>query len=352
MAVEYAQSLRYNIPGSEDALDGLNISFYQHAANIRALRKRSHKGNSFVALPELIISARYCKATETRDKLFSMLGLADPEIYQIHADYRLSLVEVCKRSARKILPRKHGLRLLGACQNPEMKDDLPSWQDSEVAFDGDALLVKGFVFDTIVDLCETIVTPDASFEQIDHIHQSWQVFFEQRLDDLTVAYGPIPSRVREEKERMWMDFLTTDNSASRFIKCADDGSLLPEREEQLKLQYMGLNLKLARSYLLPADFEGGLHPQRRVRAALKKFGPGRQLGLCANKTKAMILLPGDARPGDVVAIFRGATFPYILRKCIEGEEYVLVGEAYMPAYATNKAISMGLRTEANIIRIV
>ncbi|KAK4935187.1 hypothetical protein LTR10_023718 [Elasticomyces elasticus] len=318
MAVEYAQSLRYNIPGSEDALDGLNISFYQHAANIRALRKRSHKGNSFVALPELIISARYCKATETRDKLFSMLGLADPEIYQIHADYRLSLVE----------------------------------QDSEVAFDGDALLVKGFVFDTIVDLCETIVTPDASFEQIDHIHQSWQVFFEQRLDDLTVAYGPIPSRVREEKERMWMDFLTTDNSASRFIKCADDGSLLPEREEQLKLQYMGLNLKLARSYLLPADFEGGLHPQRRVRAALKKFGPGRQLGLCANKTKAMILLPGDARPGDVVAIFRGATFPYILRKCIEGEEYVLVGEAYMPAYATNKAISMGLRTEANIIRIV
>ncbi|KIV84541.1 hypothetical protein PV11_00315 [Exophiala sideris] len=375
MAVEYAQSLRYNIPGSGDTSDELTISFYQHAANIRALRKRSHRGSSFVPLPELIISARYCKATDTRDKVFSMLGLADPEVYQIHTDYRLSLAEVCKTSACEILPRKHGLRLLGACQTAERKDELPSWvpnfsdwkyfpfetidgrhnvnlQDSEVAFDGDALLVKGFLFDTITDLCETTVTPNASLEQIDHIHETWQNFFEQSLEDLSVAYGPIPSRVHEEKARMWMDFLTTDNSASRFIKFGDDGNLLPEREEQLKLQYMGLNLKLARSYLLPADFEGGQHSQRRVRAALQKYGPGRQLGFCANRTKAMVLLPEDARPGDVVAILRGATFPYILRKCSDEEEYVLVGEAYMPAYATNKAISLGLRIEAKMLRII
>ncbi|KAK4935364.1 hypothetical protein LTR10_023568 [Elasticomyces elasticus] len=375
MAVDYAQSLRYKIPGSGNASDELTTSFYQHAANIRALRKRSHRGNSFVPLPELIIAARYCKATDTRDKVYSMLGLADPEVYQIHADYRHSLAEVCKISAREILPRKHGLRLLGACQNPERKDDLPSWvpnfdqwkyfpfeaidgrqyvnlQESEVAFDDNALLVKGFVFATITDLCETIVNPNASLEQIDHVHKTWQAFFEQRLEVLSVAYGPIPSRLHEEKAKMWMDFLSTDNSAIPFMKFADDGSLLPEREEQLKLQYMGLNLKLARSYLLPADLEEGLHPQRRVRAALKKYGPGRQLGFCADQANAMVLLPGDASPGDVVAIFRGATFPYILRNCSKGDEYVLVGEAYMPAYATNKAISLGLRREAKMLRII
>lgn len=375
MAVEYAQSLGYDVPVPGNASpDGMPVSFYQHAASIRALRQRSHRGNSFVGLAELIISARHCKATDTRDKVFSMLGLADPEIYGIHADYRLSVADVSQASARDILPKRHGLRLLGACQNPERKNNLPSWvpcfdewkyfpfdvmdgrqnvnlQDSEVAFEGDVLLAKGFVFDTITDMCETTVALDATTEQIDQVYHSWQSFFEEMLNDLTVAYGPKALDFRQGKGRMWMDFLTTDHTASRFLRFADDGSVLPEREEQLKLQYMGLNLKLARSYLLPVDFEGSVHPLRRVRAALKKYGPGRQLGFCAGETKSMILLSGDARPDDVVVILRGATFPYILRRQSE-KDYVLVGEAFMPAYASNRAISMASRTEASMVRII
>jgi hypothetical protein len=64
-----------------------------------------------------------------------------------------------------------------------------------------------------------------------------------------------------------------------------------------------------------------------------------------------VLLPGDARPGDVVAVFQGATFPYVLRK-LAGEEYLLVGEAFLPQRVTEGAISQAEKTTKDMIRIV
>jgi hypothetical protein len=170
-----------------------------------------------------------------------------------------------------------------------------------------------------------------------------------------LSYG-----VRKSKDLFWLDFLSTDRLASRFLRYSDDDKsiLLPEREEGLKLEYMGLNLKLAESYLLPKSTDSGLHPLRRIRAALKKYGVGRRLGLCAER-KTLVLLPGDAQPGDEVAVFRGATFPYLLRKVPSDdgvtEQYsmVLVGEAFLPEDGVNQAVSLAYSTPStNVISIV
>jgi hypothetical protein len=234
--------------------------------------------------------------------------------------------------------------------------------ESSIEFEDDKMLVKGFVLDTVTAICETVVPGGATTVQIDEVYEAWQKFAEEALDagHLGAARSKTSIGIRHTKHLFWLDFLSTDRMASRFLRYSanDPTVLLPEREEGLKLEYMGLNLKLAQSYLLPESSDASLHPLRRVRAALKKFGVGRRLGLCAEKGMLM-LLPGDTRPGDVVAVFRGATFPYILREAVNQDEghgqgpMVIVGEAFVPQDSVNQAVSLGSSmTEMGVMHIV
>ncbi|KAK5050508.1 hypothetical protein LTR84_003789 [Exophiala bonariae] len=393
MAIEYADSLGHNIPGAavdrtkQSPSDQLvNLSFYHHARGIRTLRKNTHRGHAFLALPELLLHSRYCKATDERDKIYSMIGLADMEIYRLSPDYQLSLHEVLKSTARAILPKKKGLRLLGACQNPDRNHNLPSWApnlvdhwkyhpfepddsqhfistaEPQVEFDNDAMLVKGVIFDSVSQLCKEKVPTDPTPEEFDDVYAAWHRFAEEalaagHLDES--RFKSLPS-INRNKEFFWLHFLSTNRTTSRYLKYSDDDKtvLLPEREDGVKMEYMGLNLKLARRYLLPGSSDLELHPLRRIRAALKKYGAGRQLGLCADQ-KTLVLLPGDARPGDLVAVFRGASFPYVLRKVpkdigsADQDETVLVGEAFLPEDGFNMAFSFGNRaTSSDVIRVI
>lgn len=380
MAIEYADSLGHRIPGlvsdgheaTQDE-NSLKFSFYQQAQSLRALKKGTHQGHSFLIMSDLLRHSRFCDATDQRDKVYSMLGLADPEIYRLRPDYHLSLSEVLKSAARAILPQKKGLRLLGTCQNSERRHGLPSWvpnlvdswkyrplepddakhflstAESSVEFEEDTMLAKGFIFDTVTMLCEAAVPGNPNIDQIDATYESWQKFCEEATDaghvDLNGGKPGMRTGIRVQRDMFWLDFLSTDRMASRFLQYSPDDktTLLSEREEGLKLEYMGLNLKLAQSYLLPASAETKLHPRRRIWAALRKYGPGRRLGICAAK-QILVLLPGDALVGDMIVVFRGATFPYILRKVSgddeAGDRYVVVGECFIPEYALNRVVSM------------
>ncbi|OAG44225.1 hypothetical protein AYO21_01682 [Fonsecaea monophora] len=398
MAIEYVDSLGYQIPGQYSGIEAPQtadskaaFSFYHQAQSLRALRKASYAGHMFLPLHDLLLHARHCKATDLRDKVYSMLGLADPEIYLLRADYRLPLTEVLKEAARSILPQKKGLRLLGACQNHERRHDLPSWVpnlvddwkyrplqaddgshyisvgEPSVAFDQDTMLVKGFIFDSVTALCETVVPRGATTGETDQVYRAWQHYAEEAEDAGQIDVGGsqygIRHGFRRQRDTFWVNFLSTDRTASGYLRYSQDNdntasggtTLLSEREEGLQMQYLGLNLKLAQSYLLPASSEKSLHPLRPIRAALKKYGVGRRLGICA-KHKTLVLLPGDAEPGDAIAVFRGATFPYVLRKTPGAprrhgdmseqpqDEYVLVGEAFLPETASDKALGVAPET--------
>jgi hypothetical protein len=390
MAIEYADSLGHQISGLDDdqesqetKSDGIiATNFYHQAKGLRTLRKNTHSGHTFLPLPELLMHSRFCMATDQRDKVYSMLGLADPEVYRLRADYHLDLPEVLKSAARAVLPQKKGLRLLGACQNTERRHGLPSWvpnlvdgwkyypfepedsrhfistTESSVEFDQDTMLVKGFMFDFVTEMCDILVPMNATTEQLDAVFEAWQEFALEGVKQENLK-GKMPGgrpSLQVEKEKFWLSFLSTDRMAGRFLRySADDRTkLLPEEDSGLKLEYMGLNLKLAQSYLMPESADTTLHPLRRIRAALKKFGSGRRLGLCA-KTQVLILLPGDAQVGDEVTVFRGASFPYILRKAHGpgGHDRVLVGESFMPEEGSNAAISMAhAMTTMDAIRVI
>jgi hypothetical protein len=204
MAIEYADSLGHQPPGAlsddpEQVADdeAVNSDFYHHAKGLRTLRKNTHAGHAFLPLPELLLHARYCSATDLRDKVYSMLGLADPEIYPLRADYRLSLPEVLKSAARIILPSKKGLRLLGACQNPDRRHELPSWvpnlidgwkyhpfqpddsrhfistAEPSVEFDKDTMLVKGLIFGSVSKICQTVAPGTPTIDQLDEVYKAW-----------------------------------------------------------------------------------------------------------------------------------------------------------------------------------
>ncbi|KAJ9495967.1 hypothetical protein H2202_008489 [Exophiala xenobiotica] len=209
MAMEFATTLGYRVPDLHKSSEPLRYNFYHHADDLRTLRIKSYEGHDYIPLHDLMLASRDCQATDLRDKVFSMLGLADPEVYDIRADYRLPLPEVLKIAARKILPQEGGLQLLGACQNPERRHELPSWvpnlieqwrydpfeptpygtpyaaphgpylmnyQKPAIEFDGDTLLVQGFIFHNITDVFEVGVTTNATDEQLDVIYTEWRLF--------------------------------------------------------------------------------------------------------------------------------------------------------------------------------
>ncbi|KAK5231506.1 hypothetical protein LTR72_000688 [Exophiala xenobiotica] len=369
MAMEFATTLGYRVPDLHKSSEPLRYNFYHHADDLRTLRIKSYEGHDYIPLHDLMLASRDCQATDLRDKVFSMLGLADPEVYDIRADYRLPLPEVLKIAARKILPQEGGLQLLGACQNPERRHELPSWvpnlieqwrydpfeptpygtpyaaphgpylmnyQKPAIEFDGDTLLVQGFIFHNITDVFEVDVTTNATDEQLDVIYTEWRLFSDANAHR---HYGDS----KLDRDQAWINFLSVDAEAWWYMGWVDGGSPLREPEEHLRRRkYPDLNLRSVRSYLVPDDFQKGLHPVQKNRNALKKYGPGRRLGLCAiarggDVLKNVVLLPADARKGDVIAFFKGSTFPCVLRKHSD-EDYILVGEACLDERGTTYTV--------------
>jgi hypothetical protein len=288
MAMEFATTIGYRVPDLHKFSKSLRYDFYHHAGEIRNLRIRSAEGRRFIPLYDLMLPSRDSQATDLRDKVFSMLGLADPEVYDIRADYRLPVSEVFKIAARKILPLEDGLQLLGTCQNPERRHGLPSWvpnlieqwrydpfeptynradlmnsQEPAIEFDGDTLLVKGFFFHNITEVFEVDVTTNATDKQLDVIYTEWQL--------LSHANPPSSPNLanyhnsKRDRDEGWMNFLSVNHHAHFWMRWADDGSPLTEPEENLRRRkYYNLNLRSVRSYLVPDDFQKGLHPVQKI----------------------------------------------------------------------------------------
>jgi len=105
--------------------------------------------------------------------------------------------------------------------------------------------------------------------------------------------------------------------------------MLPRSANQVKT--LG-DYKMAKSLLLPSEEEmAGIGDVKglktRVREQLRKNGVGRRLGVTkmGEDKGSVVLVPAEARKGDEIWLFRGTSFPYVLRKVEDG--YVVVGEA-------------------------
>lgn len=64
----------------------------------------------------MLFHTRSCKSTDPRDKVFSVLGLVDPSVYEVKPDYRISLDQAIKTVTRAIINKKQSLDVMAGSQ--------------------------------------------------------------------------------------------------------------------------------------------------------------------------------------------------------------------------------------------
>ncbi|MCJ1388366.1 hypothetical protein MMC18_001212 [Xylographa bjoerkii] len=115
-----------NVPKS-DVVAGLNTCFYLQPRLLSEMQSVCRAGKVFVELRDLINHTRTCKATDLWDKVFSILRLADPEVYKLAVKYRLSEKETFIAAVRSLILQERGVDLLSACQNLGRRHRLQCW---------------------------------------------------------------------------------------------------------------------------------------------------------------------------------------------------------------------------------
>jgi hypothetical protein len=396
VALKYVEALGYEASftrnlGSDDG--ALSIPWIYHAEQLVQLQRNTNGGYTWIELERLLPSARACQATDRRDTVFSVLGLADPEIYPVNANYRQDLKDVLITATRAVIAKDHGLDIMGACQNAGKQYGLPSWvpnlsepwkampfnsykaemggsasrildlaitdrDNGIVQIEGECLILRGGHMDAVAIFCQDVVSSNASSDQLDAIFESWQKFVStaaktKALNDMDthdfINSGNSETRmnwirflsVLQDEARDMRSYSYSDKKKKQDKRAGDAGSasmdaVLKMAKEELSTthQYYHLNFKLTCSHLLPANYPIRLHPDRRIHAGLKRHGPGRRL--CITKRGFLALIPAEAEVEDPIALFQGASFPYVLRKYGGKKRYVLVGEAFVPGYSSGK----------------
>jgi hypothetical protein len=351
-------------PGVSSTTGGtLRLSCYLRACLLADIRKESGHGAAakYMDFKELLFHTRTCKATDLRDKVFSVLGLVDPEFYGMKADYRLPVMDVLIQSAKCIIDKKQILNLLSGCQNPERANGLPSWvpnlldewkarpfkfdkhyyiepaRTPDFTFDGEDSLVlqaKGICLDIIESLSDETPQSDQPVTELDALYASWKSFAALALTKSNIQGGD--ERYLQERllskhnDPSWVELLSIGEDSGRSMRYSDDGTLLPGTQPAVVESHM--NAKMAKSLLLPKDDEDEsvkASPYHSIHSNLRRYGVGRRL--CITENCKIGLVPADAKIGDTVVGFRATFFPYVLRK-VGGEGYVVVGEACECSY--------------------
>jgi hypothetical protein len=333
-------------------VDVVKISCYARACQLVKFINSSPAGifsldQGFRMLENLILGTRACKATDVRDKIFSMLGLVDPEFWDLKADYRCSVEEILTGAARRIIYKKQSLEILMGCQNPHRRHGLPSWVPNlidpwrahpftdvqkdcvsdhlDFTFEGekqDVLRAQGCLVGIVGKLNNATPGENASIAELNMVNANWKEFY---------AASAV-TRTDPMDDKQWSEFLS-GYPKSKFTF----GATSKETRRAVK------------NLLLPPEVDTSTPPfdnRRKIIENLSKFGVGRRLceircqrnmpnlfsfgaSTVTHRTEEEIrvgLVPSDTKLGDEIWDFRGSALPRVLRK-IDNDKYVVVGEA-------------------------
>ncbi|KAG4421912.1 hypothetical protein IFR04_005024 [Cadophora malorum] len=305
----------------------------------------------------LMRSFRHFHATDPRDKLFALLGIAkDTEALGLHPDYRKSCQEVYSDFARALI--RHGyLEILSLCELPKKIDGLPSWVHDWSAKGYRAPLQQRSLnrrARPITSMLEPKFSASRTYQttnledqhitswrmplslcatflgEVQQVGMSWERDgYGQWLHDLQRLSSLIP------------DTSITSGGAARAVwrtAVADQevrrGIGKPRLSEE-KVRFVHESLKDIDVNLLDA--------QRFTCAGLGDYCE--QLRVIAQGRRPLLasgiylgLGPRETEPGDLVFIILGADTPYILRRSGQDQTLQLVGEAYIHGVMDGEAM--------------
>lgn len=326
---------------------------FSQAVGLATLQAANRKG--FLKLSDLLLQTRSCKATDPRDKVFSMLGLVDPKLYELKPDYRLSTAEVFKEAVFSIITKTKRLDILSAAQNLDGIEGLPSWAPNftdewkaqpfdaennrsgyktghsagqpkaEVQFDESksVMTVKGSTVATIESISPDFFTEGETLEKADGVWQKWRSFAATAVSHPHIDYyhkNRTEKLVKNSSENAWAEFLSIGDETIPRYWYTPDGDLIPNNTISIKnLEYQ----EQAKCLLWTDEAEKLVNPHRVIYSSIQRYGPGRRL--TCSTTGILALAPAEVQPGDIICLLHGTSFPYVLRPK-EGK-YLVVGEA-------------------------
>ncbi|MCJ1382912.1 hypothetical protein MMC17_006025 [Xylographa soralifera] len=346
-------AFRHRFPNAPkpDVMAGSKMSPFLQPRLLSEVQHACMGGDEFVGLKDLIIHTRTCKCADLRDKVFSVLGLADPEVYKLAVNYRLSVKETFIAVARSLMLQEKSVDMLSACQNPGRRHGLPSWVPNladgwkarpfkshlhQASYDGaqytfgedeNILKIKGSSFDIIETISEDTVHEEDTIERLDAVYRNWRSFIRKALSNPEMEWGD-RYYIKEDllgikSEHHWTLFLSLNKTGGRSLLHPELVELLPEPSSGV---IDTSNFHKIKSLLLPEDFLLQGKRYKVLHKSMRDYGVGRRI--CLSRRGIIGLIPADTLMGDLICILHGAAFPYILRK--QGKHYLLVGEAYLP----------------------
>lgn len=278
----------------------------------------------------LLLHGRGTDATDARDRVYGLLGLADIA-NKLKVDYTVSSQEVFKRAMITLLNHQQDLNPLSGCQWRGCVTDQPSWvidlnqdfeamvlrlkEDSEQLYHasgeenacfnffepGGLLRARGFLFDTVHTVGRSFPPDDSGelrpcFEDWLQLAQKTAALRSSGVADNELMQEFCHTLVADQDDR-------GDRATTAFCRPYFDGETLTT-----------LPAKLAEVY---EEESIGFSPR------MSEVCFGR---LMLGTSKGYIGATGAAcKPGDVVCILLGAGVPFIIRS--RSPEYILIGEA-------------------------
>jgi len=322
----------------------------RRAAGFQKLRDESNVGDRYIDLYPLLLHSRGCKASDAHDKVFGLLGLADPSFYELAVDYRLPVEDVYRMAATAIITKTGNLNILSAAQNVGRVNSLPSWAPNLIDpwkaqpfptstssastalprqkpercrfnASGKVLTVTGQVYGRIARLSAQAAQSTHSNQELARVLAAWTDFARSIL---TAKQEPSGSQFGSFSMPIFGsnlgDFATPEEGCMARLLLIQPKWMFTFGTIQSKVD---VDVAYARSMLAPEAWIESRAADPGFQEGMRRYGVGRRVGQCRGRDVG--LFPEDAREGDVVVCLYGADNPYVLRKLTDG--YLLVGDA-------------------------
>lgn len=297
---------------------------------------------SQLGLTHLLLHMRHHEATDPKDRIFALLGLADEDLDQhaLRVDYNRTVEEVSISVTRYLIETHHDLQILGMAGHVSTEAKLPSWVPDWSRPLKTRLLdaagpylqfrvcgenfVKPSIFDTsdpkklgLRGVCVGTVERvyHGSFEVGGYHSRNRRGFHTRRQRQRIAAFIGSPdscSPTHEDVEIAWLRTIS--------------GGLFPDKTRLhtsfAQVRYPRYTQWCVANEILEA-------PPEDVVAEVAAFPRFWTVGRAVFMTEGYIGLgPAKVQPGDRICLLFGGTLPYVLRP-LGGDEFILLGSSYV-----------------------
>ena len=351
----------------------LQMLYYKNLSYIRTLTHGGPRGlqlsryspnASAPPLLELLLSHKSKKSTDSRDKVYALVGISDTRYSFGKIDYSLSRREVFTHTTRHIISSSQKLDVICVKQHDINERNMPSWvpdwtrppahsghmviglHHREPAFsaagesltqcsylqEGYVLKANGFVVGLIKAVGSAFRKSGAPSDVLPSLHafQDWWNIFVGFMGDSDSAQA-IFARViscgswnfdndQTYQERLRAIFALSKSNVVRYSPDAES------REEMESVELAKVETDENEKTQMASILSASLTMNRR------------RLFITSNNNAG--LAPWNAEPGDMICILLGCRSPVVLRR--QGGHwpyhYVLIGEAYVEGMMDGEAM--------------